>query len=76
MVIIRRSKGGKFAKKAGPGVDAPHPAPSARHRVVIDKSLHNTAQDWGLHPELVKVWNPGASFEPGSSVFIEPPEVS
>lgn len=76
MVIIRRSKGGKFAKKTGQGVDAPHLVPSNRHSVVIDKSMHDTAQDFGIHPELMKAWNPGATFEIGSSVFIDPPEVS
>ena len=80
MVIVRMSKGGRFLqKKAGPGVYAPRPAPSAskaRHSVVITKSLHDTAQNWGLHPELLKAWNPGATFEIGSSVFIDPPKAS
>ena len=72
MAIIKRRS---HTKKAGQAVDAPQSAPS-RHSVVIKKSSHDTAQDWGIHHELLKAWNKEASLEPGSSVFIDPPEVS
>jgi hypothetical protein len=75
MVVIRNRQS-KFAKKAGQGIDAPSLAPPTRHCTTVEKTLHDTAQDWGLHPELLKAWNPGATFEPGSVVFIDPPEAS
>ena len=73
-------------EQAEPVLDAPAPVPPAepvddepaaeRAKVPVSVDLHKTAADWGLAPELLKSWNPDATFEPGELVFITPPEVS
>jgi LysM repeat protein len=76
MMLKKRAK---VARKGagGAGSQTPLPAPAeTRHSVKVDGTLHKTASDWGLSPELLKAWNPDASFKPGESVFIDPPKVS
>jgi hypothetical protein len=79
-----------MVEQAEPELDAPAPVPPAepaaepvndepaaeRAKVPVSVDLHKTAADWGLAPELLKSWNPDATFEPGELVFITPPEVS
>jgi LysM repeat protein len=76
MMLKKRAK---VARKGagGAGSQTPLPAPAeTRARVKVEESLHKTASDWGLSPELLKAWNPGAEFDVGSVVFIHPPKVS
>ena len=77
-------------EQAEPALDAPAPVPPAepaaepvndepaaeRAKVPVSVDLHKTAADWGLAPELLKSWNPDATFEPGELVFITPPAAS
>jgi LysM repeat protein len=76
MMLKKRAK---VARKGagGAGSQTPLPVPAkTRAMVKVEESLHKTASDWGLSPELLKAWNPGAEFEPGDKVFIHPPKVS
>ena len=76
MMLKKRAK---VARKGagGAGSQTPLPAPAeTRASVKVEESLHKTASDWGLSPELLKAWNPGAEFDVGSVVFIHPPKVS
>jgi LysM repeat protein len=76
MMLKKRAK---VARKGagGAGSQTPLPVPAeTRARVKVEESLHKTASDWGLSPELLKAWNPGAEFKPGDKVFIHPPKVS
>ena len=69
----------KVARKGagGAGSHAPLPVPAeTRASVKVEQSLHKTASDWGLSPELLKAWNPEAAFEPGETIYIHPPKVS
>ena len=72
-------KRAKVARKGagGAGSQTPLPVPAeTRARVKVEQSLHKTASDWGLSPELLKAWNPEAAFESGETIYIHPPKVS
>jgi hypothetical protein len=61
----------------GAGSQTPLPVPAeTRHSVSVEHNLHKTGSDWGLSPELLKAWNPGALFAPGDLIYIDPPKVS
>jgi hypothetical protein len=78
-MIRKRAHDLKVARKGagGAGSQTPLSAPAeTRASIKVEESLHKTASDWGLSPELLKAWNPDAKFKPGDKVFIHPPKVS